>query len=105
MALLWVPGISKTITAPVQSMIYYALWKTPGCSNSTCVSISIIVYTSPVVPSAISASNYNICSADSGNITLSQSGGTGNYFSWYRGYCGGILVGTGKNLIIDSTHQ
>jgi len=49
----------------------------------------------PIAPVSAASDRNNICSNDSGNITLSASGGSGTTLKWYSGSCAGPLVGTG----------
>ena len=95
-------GISKTILAPGNTITYFAKWGTPGCGNTPCVSRTVTVLLTPVVPFLVSSSGNNLCSNSGGNILLNQSGGTGVTFGWYTGTCGGLLSGTGKNLSVVS---
>jgi len=48
--LLQVPVNPMVLSAPVSTTTYWAMWQTPGCSNSSCVSITINVIPAPIAP-------------------------------------------------------
>jgi len=72
---------------------------TTNCS-SIGYSISIIIRATPVAPTSATASLTEICNNHTTNITLTATGGSGGILRWYRGSCGGTLVGQGTPLTI-----
>jgi hypothetical protein len=64
----------------------------------------VTVNTSSTAPTSASANPPTICAGQS--TTLSASGGTngtGSSLVWYRGGCGGTLVGTGSSITVSPT--
>ena len=53
-------------------------------------------------PTAASSNRDNFCPDDSGTITLSASGGSGETLRWFTGSCGGSEIGVGDGLVIAS---
>ncbi|MFN9992005.1 MAG: reprolysin-like metallopeptidase [Phycisphaerales bacterium] len=56
----------------------------------------------PVAPTSLAANRNGFCSTDSGQITLSATGGSGDTLRWYSGACEGVTLGTGASITIDS---
>jgi hypothetical protein len=56
----------------------------------------------PVAPTSLATDRNGFCSTDSGQITLSATGGSGDTLRWYTGSCEGIALGTGATIVIDS---
>ncbi len=59
-------------------------------------------YQQPVAPVSVSVDRNYLCFDDPGKITLSAAGGSGDTLVWYTASCGGLRVGVGNNLQIDS---
>ncbi|MHC1775250.1 MAG: HYR domain-containing protein [Lentimicrobium sp.] len=74
---------------------------TTGCT-STAYPISVTVNPLPVAPTAAASDRNNFCADDSGNISLSVTGGSGTTVRWFTGSCGGADIGTGNPLNIAS---
>jgi hypothetical protein len=72
---------------------------TTNCS-SIGYSIAIIIRATPVAPASATASLTEICNNHTTNITLTATGGSGGVLRWYRGSCGGTLIGEGSPLSI-----
>jgi gliding motility-associated-like protein len=50
----------------------------------------------PVAPVTATSDRNNICIGDTGNITLSVTGGSGTTLNWFTVSCGGTLLGAGS---------
>jgi spore germination protein YaaH/PKD repeat protein len=61
--------------------------------------IDVVVNPLPVNATTIYPSDYSVCPGE--NVILSYVGGSGNEYKWYTESCGGILVGTGNNLLVN----
>ena len=68
------------------------------CGTTNCVSLVVTEYTESTVPTSISGNNY-FCTAGTTILTVNGGSlGTGAVWTWYRGSCGGTLMGTGPSL-------
>ena len=95
-------GESYVLSAPVSTTTFYNWWEKPGCNNSSCDSITIIVYPVPVISDSSQADRNIICSNDGGTVFLSAYGGNGMICFWFTAGCGINLLGTGTMLQINS---
>jgi gliding motility-associated-like protein len=111
-----------TVPVPCGTDIYYEIFafrygpdQIPGsiynpargpAYNETSFASAHITGVMPVAPVAAASDRNTICSNDTGSITLSVTGGSGDILNWYSGSCGGTLIGTGSgptnNLTIPS---
>ncbi|TRX36157.1 gliding motility-associated C-terminal domain-containing protein [Flavobacterium sp. ZT3R18] len=74
-----------------------------GClSSGISGTPTITVQTAPTAPVSASADRNNFCSDDTGNISLSVSGGSGSQVTWFTSSCGGTAIGVGNPLNIAS---
>lgn len=96
-------GVSLVVS-PGSTTTYFARARViaSGLVSATCASTTVTVLTPAVAPSSASSSRTGFCAGDTGTITLSADGGSGTTLEWYSGSCGGTLVGTGNNLVINS---
>ncbi len=88
-------GTSLTIPAPAATTTYYARWVN-GCGTTDCVSVTVIVNPTPILPTV--GSNGSICTGQP--FTLTGSAGAGEVIDWYEGSCGGTTIGTGFSLVV-----
>ncbi|MFN0204660.1 MAG: T9SS type A sorting domain-containing protein [Bacteroidia bacterium] len=94
-------GVSKTFY-PTSTTTYYARAE-GACGNTACVSFTVNVVGCSVAPTGISGP-VGLCPGQS--TTLSVAGGslgTGASWKWYKGACGGTLVGTGSSIVVSPT--
>ena len=78
--------------------------KADSCSNSSCISIDIVMATSSNDPISITTSDTIVC--QNNNVILGVVGGslgTGAQWNWYDDVCGGNLVGQGSTLNVNPT--
>jgi len=100
------PVFTSTLQNPVIPSITpamageYVLVVTDGNNCQGTASVQVAVDATPTPPTTASASITQICSGATGNLTLTASGGSGQVLRWYSGSCGGVLVGSGNNLVI-----
>ena len=100
------PGFSSNLQNPVISNITsvqagtYTLTVTDanGCRNTA--STLVVVNPVPTPPVSASASQTNICSGLSGQLTLTANGGSGQLLRWFQGSCGGTEIGQGNNISV-----
>ncbi|MDO9510957.1 MAG: hypothetical protein Q7J34_04300, partial [Bacteroidales bacterium] len=71
-----------------------------GCSASQTQSTSVIP--TAVKPDTIQTSANNFCTGTVPNITLTAIGGSGTTVRWFKGSCGGTLLGTGTSITVPS---
>jgi hypothetical protein len=94
-------GSGNNLTlSPTVTTTYYGRWEN-SCGNSACLSVTVIVTPIPVTPTSVNASDTQICPGD--NSTLTYTGGSGDTFNWYNGSCGGSIIGTGNNFVVNPT--
>ena len=97
---------SPLSVSPTATTTYYARWEPTGWPSSPCLpsddgtAVTVTVTALPTAPTSASVSPTTICAGDTGNITLTATGGSGDTLKWYSGSCGGTLVGTGTPLSI-----
>ncbi len=90
-------------TATVGTFTYYvAEALSSSCISPNKVPIQVIVNPLPEAPTAVSSSHTSVCFNETGNITLTATGGSGTTLNWYTGSCQGTLIGTGNNLSITA---
>lgn len=99
-------GTGSTLTvSPTTTTTYYA--RAEGdCNNTNYVSITINVKTTSTVPTSVLSSNGTIFCSGTASTTLSFTGGslgTNAVWKWYRGSCGGTLVGSGPSIGVNPT--
>jgi len=91
------PGItSGTIT-------YYARMEKPPCNPSSCVSVTVTVNPSNVIPSSASATPNPVLLGSS--TTLHATGGSGTTLHWYTSSYGANSAGTGNDLVITPSNN
>ena len=84
----------------IDNGIYRGQVEKDGETSPLSASVEIINVTeNPNAPSAINASESEICAG--ANTSLIYSDGTGDVFNWYTSSCGGTPIGTGNNLIVN----
>ncbi|MDD3685481.1 MAG: glycosyl hydrolase family 18 protein [Bacteroidales bacterium] len=62
-------------------------------------SITVVVNPLPVAASSVSSTDFDVCPG--AGATLSYSGGSGTSFKWFASSCGGTLIGSGNNLLVN----
>jgi hypothetical protein len=92
------------VVSPSVTTTYFARTRrtADNAVSAGCASVAVTVNPGPVAPTGASSSRNNFCQYDTGNITLSASGGSGTTLRWFSGSCAGALVGTGNGLVIAS---
>jgi large repetitive protein len=70
-------GNNLTIPAPTQTTVYYAAWEN-ACGISTCAQVTVDVLP-PLFASGSISADISAFNANDGEITISVSGGAGNY--------------------------
>ena len=91
-------GSSVEVPSPEVNTSYCARWENT-CGISDCESVAVNVIPLPESPVSVSATPDAVCYTDAGTVTLTAVGGSGDLLNWYAG---GISVGTGSTLVIDS---
>jgi spore germination protein YaaH/PKD repeat protein len=86
------------VVQPTQNTVYFGRWEN-SCGYSECSQIGIFMIQNPEEAVSIFANPQQIC--DDGSTMLSFVGGYGTNFVWYNDECGGNIIGTGNNLIIQ----
>ncbi|MBK7215430.1 MAG: SprB repeat-containing protein [Bacteroidales bacterium] len=95
-------NIANPIASP-SATTTYTLTVTNAAGQCTSTdNIVVTVNPGPVAPTSISVNRSILCADDSGNITLTATGGSGTTLRWFTGSCGGTSIGTGNNLVIPS---
>jgi gliding motility-associated-like protein len=89
-----IPGITPAMAGN------YILVVTDGNNCQGTASVQVDVDATPTPPTTASASRTQICTGATGNLTLTATGGSGQVLRWYSGSCGGVLIGSGNNLVI-----
>ena len=94
-------GVGDSIKVyPDSTTTYYA--RVIGtCGESACKSISIATKDGSLAPNSITTTANNFCTG--GSATLNIIGGqlgTGAQWAWYKGNCGGSIIGTGTSLSV-----
>lgn len=74
----------------------------PVVTGTSGGAFEIILSPIAVAPASLSSDRSGFCSSDSGNITLTATGGSGTELSWFSGSCGGAYLGSGNPLVIPS---
>jgi hypothetical protein len=79
----------------------YVTTNTTGCPNTA--TLNLTVNNLSIAPSSVSVSANNVSAGTSVTLTV-QGGslGTGASWKWYRGSCGGTLVGTGASITLTA---
>ncbi len=78
----------------------YSVDITNPCGTVTSGPVSLSVLPLPVAPSSVTASTSSICAGDSGSLTLTAVGGSGDTVQWFDDTCGGTSIGSGSPLVI-----
>lgn len=97
-------GPSLDIPYPTTTTTYYARWET-SCGTSSCATVTLEVAPTAHAPLSATTDRTGFCRTDTGAITLTAEGGSGTEVQWFRGDCGGDLVGTGPVLVVDSPEE
>ncbi|MDD3741025.1 MAG: hypothetical protein PHH30_07265, partial [Bacteroidales bacterium] len=91
--------INLATSTPGNYTITYS-FITNACPRSVNTNITIQSLPQPSVSASVDLPV--LCSDYVGDITLTATGGSGTTLNWYTGSCGGVLVGSGANLVISS---
>jgi gliding motility-associated-like protein len=94
-------GNPLNIASPESTTEYFVRWEN-SCGTTDCETIIINIIDAPTDPLSASVDINSVCINDAENITLSLNGGEGPVVEWYSGSCGGVPVGTGNPLVIES---
>ncbi|CAN5177544.1 hypothetical protein BH09BAC1_BH09BAC1_01160 [soil metagenome] len=96
-------GTGRNITlSPTQATQYFV--RGEGCSNTSCLSITVTPGVSSIPPTAIAATTDVVCSGTNTQLTI--SGGQlapGAQWEWFTGNCGTTVVGSGTSLTVTPT--
>lgn len=90
-------GLSVTISVTANTGAARTGYVYIGGKTLTVTQACGLVATTPL---SVSSDRNNLCYNPSGNITLSETGGSGTTFRWFTGSCGGTSIGTGTTLTI-----
>jgi hypothetical protein len=73
-------------------------------SSAVCGTVVVAINTTPAAATSVTVDRNNFCSDDSGNITLTASGGGGSgaTLRWFADACGSTSIGTGTSIVIAS---
>jgi len=74
------------------------------CNTTSCVSVTVILFSNSTIPASATAAPTLICSNSA--TTLNNNGGTlgtGAVWYWYSGSCGGTLIASGVPVVIYPT--
>jgi len=96
-------GTTLTVTPTTKgTYVYYARWESIPCDPSACKTITITVNDVDPIPT-ITTTPMTVCVTNV-NVTLNATQGAGSIgtLKWYKGTCGGTLVGTGSTLNVTS---
>lgn len=63
-------------------------------------STTLVVEPLPEAPTSADVDRNDICADDTGDISLTATGGSGDRLVWYSGSCGGTFVGEGTEITI-----
>jgi len=79
----------------------YVTTNASGCPNTA--TLNLTINTLSTAPTGASASQTSVSSGTSVTLTV-QGGllGTGAAWKWYRGACGGTLIGTGSSITVTA---
>lgn len=80
-------GNPHQLDAPNTTTKYFAWWEN-SCGQSLCDSIEIVVIGPPTGPPVLTVDQPSFCQGTVPTITLTATGGTGDYYKWFTGYCG-----------------
>ncbi len=94
-------GNPLNIESPTVTTEYFASWENT-CGFSDCESVTVTIIDAPTDPTSADVDIASVCEDDTGNISLSVTGGSGPEVQWYSESCGGTSVGTGNPLVILS---
>lgn len=91
------------IVSPSTNTTYYV--RAEGtCNTTSCVTNTVTVNLPSIQPSGASAAPASIVSGSSSTLTVTGGSlGTGAYWQWYSGSCGGSPEGTGSSIIVSPT--
>jgi len=95
---------SPLVVSPAANTTYFARAQRNSDSvfSTNCGSVAVVVNLLAVTPTSASSDRTNFCASDTGTISLTAAGGSGDTLRWYSGSCGGTFVGTGAALVISS---
>jgi gliding motility-associated-like protein len=95
-------GASIMVNPPATTTTYYVWWEN-SCGPSACDSVTVTVLPAPQAPLSISISEPAYCLGAFSTITLTATGGSGDYVKWFEGYCGSLTVaGIGNPITIPA---
>ena len=85
---------------PLTSAGIYTVTVTDSNNCSGTATTTLVVDPNPEAPVSATVNRNDICADDTGNITLTATGGSGDNLVWYSSSCGGTQVGVGPNITI-----
>ncbi len=94
-AYTYAPVLGDKVHVQLQSSVPFCTVNNPAASAP----VFPAVHANPVAPAAVTASDLNVCPGETGTITLSSTGGSGDFLRWYANSCGaGAPLGEGTNI-------
>lgn len=94
-AYTYAPVLGDKVHVQLQSSVPFCTVNNPAASAP----VFPAVHANPVAPAAVTASDLNVCPGETGTITLSSTGGSGDVLRWYANSCGaGAPLGEGTNI-------
>lgn len=91
----YAPVAGDKVHVQLQSSVPFCTVNNPAASAP----VFPAVHANPVAPAAVTASDLNVCPGETGTITLSSTGGSGDVLRWYANSCGaGAPLGEGTNI-------
>jgi len=91
--------INLATSTPGNYTITYS-FITNGCPRTVNTDVTILSLPQPPVSASVDLPV--LCFDYVGDISLTATGGSGTSLNWYTGSCGGVLVGSGSNLVIPA---
>ncbi|MBL8764488.1 MAG: hypothetical protein JNM07_09500 [Phycisphaerae bacterium] len=95
-------GSPISVSPGATTTYYCSARRTSDNAVSSCGTVTVTVNALPAAPSGASSNRSGFCATDAGTITLTAAGGSGATLRWFSGACGGVVAGTGNNLVLPS---
>ncbi len=92
------------VVSPASTTTYFSRSRrtSDGAVSTGCGSVTVTVNPVATDPTNASSDRTNFCSDDTGDISLTATGGSGTNLRWYTDSCGGTFVGAGSPLVLAS---
>lgn len=98
-------GTGTTINVnPTTTTLYYARTRrsSDNVNSTNCGSASVTITPAPAAATSAEVDRTNFCFSDDGTISLSVTGGSGDFVRWFADSCASSSLGTGNPLVIAS---